>query len=895
MRNSRKLSLAICLVLVAVVAIVPMLAFTAFAADTEVTFEFGANGSATHADGSSKTSYSETVSGYTLEITGGTSMYTGARDAKGNSCIKLGTSSKTGGFSFTVPSDVTKVVINVAGYKATAAKLTINGTSYTTTKVSNNGAYDAITVDTTSTKTVTLTTVSGGLRAMVNSITFVVSSSGDSSCEHTNTTTTTTDATCTENGFTTITCDDCGAVTSNITITATGHKLGEWSTIDSATCTETGSKTATCTVCGAVETDTIPATGHSYENGACTVCGEDEPNYKTLTFDNTAKRTEFTTSVQVWEENEITLTNDKASSTNSVADYANPARFYKGSSITVKGKSNIAKIEFACNNTTYATALKDSITDENVEVVIDGKIVTVTLKTPASSFTIDNLSGGQVRMDSLTVYYVEGADECDHINTEPTTIYATCAKDGEIVTVCKDCGEITNVEILNALGHDHVNGVCTRCNHLENIEGIRYIAVKLADDTAYRFASYVLNSNRFTIFKSEYEKLPVSITTPSAAYAFAIEANGDGTYYIKSMAIFGDNCYVGINSDNKIVYTDAASAAKVTIVDNNDGTYTITEESTGRNLGFNNQGYDYCSWYKTGAETNINLVAVAEGAEVAMPKIATATVTIGTNLAMNYTVDLPAGYVIDGMYMVFTMNGVSVTVKENDTNVFTYTRLAPQCMGDSIKAELYAKDGALIDVSENFSVKAYAEKLLELNPGDAELATLVADMLNYGAAAQKYVGYKTDALVNAGYETAGSNAEPTESDMTVTESSNANFGIISAGVRFDYVNQIYVKFGIRAAALEGAAPTVVIAFNGVEQTVTLNGEGEYIAYSGAISALEFGKVYTIELKVDGEVVQTLEYSVNSYVFAKKDGNNAMAELAIALYRYGNSAVAYSEK
>lgn len=138
----------------------------------EVKFELGANGSASHADGSSKTSYSETVDGYTLSLTSGTNMYTGARDAKGNSCIKLGTSSKAGSFSFTVGENVTSVTIYVAKYKSNTSKVTINGTTYTLTKSSDAGEYDAITIDTSTTKTITLTTISGGYRAMVNTIVF---------------------------------------------------------------------------------------------------------------------------------------------------------------------------------------------------------------------------------------------------------------------------------------------------------------------------------------------------------------------------------------------------------------------------------------------------------------------------------------------------------------------------------------------------------------------------------------------------------------------------------------------------------------------------------------------------------------------------------------------------
>lgn len=140
---------------------------------TTVTFALGANGSASHSDGSSKTAYSETVNGYTLSITGGTNMYTGARDAMGNSCVKFGSSKNAGSCTFTVPNDVTSVVIYVAQYKANTTKINVNGTNYTIETASNNGAYTAITVDTTSNKTITFTTVSGGIRAMVNTIEFI--------------------------------------------------------------------------------------------------------------------------------------------------------------------------------------------------------------------------------------------------------------------------------------------------------------------------------------------------------------------------------------------------------------------------------------------------------------------------------------------------------------------------------------------------------------------------------------------------------------------------------------------------------------------------------------------------------------------------------------------------
>ena len=48
-----------------------------------------------------------------------------------------------------------------------------------------------------------------------------------------------------------------------------------------ATCTQDGSVTVTCDDCGAVlSTEAIPATGHDYKDGKCTVCGAADPDYR---------------------------------------------------------------------------------------------------------------------------------------------------------------------------------------------------------------------------------------------------------------------------------------------------------------------------------------------------------------------------------------------------------------------------------------------------------------------------------------------------------------------------------------------------------------------------------------------------------------------------------------
>ena len=128
-----------------------------------------------------------------------------------------------------------------------------------------------------------------------------------------------------------------------------------------------------------------------------------EPTAYSVSFADKANRTEFSSSKQVWVQNGVTITNEKASSTSNVADYANPARFYKSSSLTFAAKGMV-KIEITCNTSSYATALANSISDANVTVTTNDKVVTITFKAATDSWTIASLTGGQVRVDSLVVY-----------------------------------------------------------------------------------------------------------------------------------------------------------------------------------------------------------------------------------------------------------------------------------------------------------------------------------------------------------------------------------------------------------------------------------------------------------------------------------------------------------
>ena len=149
----------------------------------EIVFDFGDNGTAgSHTDGAEIGETKTYTSGnYTLVITNASKAYDGGFDKTGNSILKFGTSSIVGTITFVVPEDVKSVVIYAARYKSYEDNnlIVVNGTTYTLTKNSDDGQYDAITVDTTTNKTIVVasSTDAAKPRCVVNSIVYILGGS----------------------------------------------------------------------------------------------------------------------------------------------------------------------------------------------------------------------------------------------------------------------------------------------------------------------------------------------------------------------------------------------------------------------------------------------------------------------------------------------------------------------------------------------------------------------------------------------------------------------------------------------------------------------------------------------------------------------------------------------
>ncbi|MBQ2732882.1 MAG: hypothetical protein IJF74_01875, partial [Clostridia bacterium] len=192
----------------------------------------------------------------------------------------------------------------------------------------------------------------------------------------------------------------------------------------------------------------------------------------------------------------------------------------------------------------------------------------------------------------------------------------------------------------------------------------------------------------------------------------------------------------------------------------------------------------------------------------------------------------------------------------------------------------------LVDKTQQ-TVRGYCEK--HIDSGD-DAAQLAKDILAYGSAAQEYRDYNLDSLANEGIEGATEFAQLDAGKYIANlENGEAVDGVkfTGIGVRFDYVNSVFFK--LTAPSVDG----ITVIVNGEECAVEEYGDS-YIVYSDPINATEFDGEVVAVLKYGDTVVQTVTYSVASFVYEMQNAENSeAADLAKALYNYGLSAIAYS--
>ena len=124
-----------------------------------------------------------------------------------------------------------------------------------------------------------------------------------------------------------------------------------------------------------------------------------------ISFDTTDNRTSLSTTQQVWEQAGIIVTNNKNESTTNVADYSNPARFYKSSDVIIEYPYPIYEIVIEMSGGTKYY-IPQTYTIDGAKLTVDDSVATYTLDTPSTSFTMSKLPN-QVRVSMITIKTIE--------------------------------------------------------------------------------------------------------------------------------------------------------------------------------------------------------------------------------------------------------------------------------------------------------------------------------------------------------------------------------------------------------------------------------------------------------------------------------------------------------
>lgn len=301
--------------------------------------------------------------------------------------------------------------------------------------------------------------------------------------------------------------------------------------------------------------------------------------------------------------------------------------------------------------------------------------------------------------------------------------------------------------------------------------------------------------------------------------------------------------------------------------------------------------------------------ALADGESLSDGCFEKVSLTLNDDIVMKYTFSVPDG--ATDVKAVFTFNGKETVVsdyeEEGANRVYSFYGVLPQFLGRDVTATLKGVVGGeeqVLGSLSNYSVKDYCDGLLakdkaELGYTDLQyenMQTLIADLLNYGAEAQKHADVDTDKLVNAGLEISGSEYVAPESDLALTGDASDKADWYSASLRLE--NKIAVVLKFKATDITGLS--VSVAKDGVdtyafaESDFVLekdNGDGTYIyrVVVDGLSATEFNKLLTAKFMDNGvEIGRTLTYSIKSYVNSKGETN----ELVKAIYNYGKSAYGF---
>ena len=362
--------------------------------------------------------------------------------------------------------------------------------------------------------------------------------SGSTSCSHSSSETTVTEATCTTDGQKVVTCKNCGVVLSTTTLPATGHTYQYNANHD-------GTHKVSCFYCNYASTENC-----TLSSGKCSRCGWDSSSVSTgaFTLITAANQIEdgsyvlvvapgganpgaypyYAITRQMHSTSYVMSTGLEMTSIPGVLDVNNQAMIWNlsgdSSSFTLSGPDG-SVLYNSSNNLHYgegvATSWSATVSDGKFVISADGRY----LGLRDDITTVDSNGNPCFRCNSSAktcsyefYLFKSGAvadPSCPHTNTTSSGTAATCTQSGILTVTCNDCGGIVKNEVLEALGHNasYVEGIPAGCDREGQIP--HYVCTRCKRLFTDTLCSNELKANAIIVAPVGHELFPVGGLEPT--------------------------------------------------------------------------------------------------------------------------------------------------------------------------------------------------------------------------------------------------------------------------------------------------------------------------------------------------------------------------------------------
>lgn len=376
------------------------------------------------------------------------------------------------------------------------------------------------------------------------------------------------------------------------------------------------------------------------------------------------------------------------------------------------------------------------------------------------------------------------------------------------------------------------------------------------------------------------------------------------------------DCTTATLSENKIIIPNASNITHVAYAQSSIMMDNASSDSRCDNTSYNSdQSVNLFSANGVAAAPYSGIVVQSTNYQTGV------SILVKQDFTMQYTFIVKQGY--SNPTVTFSYNGRSATVsatKNSDGLTYTasFSGIAPQDMNDGVTVtKITATDtlGRSVDLSLNwakatdFSVQDYLVALKKQDSSDTT-QKLIVNMLNYGAAAQTYLGHDTANLANSvltsteksSYAIAYNASTVTASAVRSASGEASTLAAFkTAQAWFDNTNGMKIYFFVDDS-IKANASLQITNTAGFSKTVTssefvaepLFGEKIYSYKLENISITNYTTAYTFQLKNGSNAEgKALNYNMYGYINSIVNGNkNAnYVSLVKALYSYSQAVLA----